>query len=243
MVDSHLLDATARISPNRLKGLIEPPYPQIVLLCEFDDANERKQHAKVKRAEKLLKNFRTTFKVSDDYEEQQKLWSIRHSAAALVAQADDGLKALPLVEDGVVPRERLQEFITGIYALFEKYHLEVALWGHAGDANLHLQPFLDLSKIGDRQKAYKLMDEYYDMIFKLGGSTAGEHNDGRLRGPYLPKVYGPEMYQLFQDVKHIFDPHNMLNPGVKVEVAKEDAARYLRHEYSMDHLADHLPRS
>ncbi len=241
MVDSHLLETIGRISPNRLKGLIEPPYPQIVLLCEFDD--EHKQAAKVKRLEKLLKNYQTSYKVSDDYEEQQKLWSIRHSAAALIAYTDDDMKALPMIEDGIVPRDRLQEFIAGVYALFEKYKLEVALWGHAGDANLHMQPFMDLSKVGDRQKVFKVMDEYYELVLKLGGSTTGEHNDGRIRGSYLPKVFGPEMYQLFQDVKKIFDPHNMLNPGVKIDVDREDVVKHLRHDYSMDHLADHLPRT
>ncbi len=243
MVDKHLLEMTARISPSRLKGMIEPPYPELVLLCEFDDDGDRKQSGKAKRAEKILKNYRVSYKVSDDYDEQQKLWAIRHSAAILIAHSDANLKALPIIEDGIVPRERLQEFMQGIYTLFEKYHLEVALWGHAGDANLHLQPYMDLGKLGDRQKVFKLMDEYYDMVFSLGGSTAGEHNDGRARGPYLPKVFGPEVYQLFQEVKRIFDPHNILNPGVKIDVSKEEVATYLRHEYSMDHLADHLPRT
>jgi FAD/FMN-containing dehydrogenase len=241
MVDKYLLETIGRISPNRLKGLIEPPYPELVLLCEFDD--EHKQSAKIKKAEKLLKNYRTSYKASDDYEEQQKLWSIRHSAAALITYADDELKALPIIEDGIVPRDRLQEFITGIYELFAKYHLEVALWGHAGDANLHMQPFLNLSKLGDRQKVFKIMDDYYDLVLKLGGSTAGEHNDGRLRGPYLPKVYGEEMYQLFSDIKKIFDPYTMFNPGVKIDVSREELTKHLRHEYSMDHLADHLPRT
>jgi len=241
MVDKHLLETIGHISPNRMKGLIEPPYPELVLLCEFDD--EHKQAAKAKKAEKLLKNYRTSYKVSDEFEEQQKLWSIRHSAAALITYADDNLKALPIIEDGIVPRERLKEFITGIYAIFEKYHLEIAIWGHAGDANLHMQPFMDLSKLGDRQKVFKIMDEYYELVLSLGGSTSGEHNDGRLRGMYLPKVYGEEMYQVFQDVKKIFDPHNMFNPGVKVNVNREEVTKLLRHEYSMDHLADHLPRT
>lgn len=243
MVDSHLLEATARLSPNRLKGLLEPPYPQIVLLCEFDDESERKQSAKAKRAEKLLKHYKTSYKVSSDFAEQQKLWSIRHSAAALIAHADDDMKALPIIEDGIVPREKLHEFITGIYDLFDKYKLDVALWGHAGDANLHLQPFLNLARVGDRQKVFKLMDDYYDMVHKLGGSTTGEHNDGRLRGPYLEVVFGKEMYQIFQEVKHIFDPHNIFNPGVKIDVDKAAVTKMLRHEYSMDHLADHLPRT
>lgn len=241
MVDKHLLETIGRISPNRLKGLIEAPYPELVLLCEFDD--EHKQGAKAKKAEKVLKDFRTSYKVSEEFEEQQKLWSIRHSAAALIAYADDSLKALPIIEDGIVPRERLKEFMTGIYAIFEKHHLEVAIWGHAGDANLHMQPFMDLSKLGDRQKVMKIMDEYYELVLGLGGSTSGEHNDGRLRGLYLPKVYGAEMYQVMQDVKKIFDPYDMFNPGVKVNVNRDDLTKHMRHEYSMDHLADHLPRT
>lgn len=241
MVDKHLLETIGRISPNRLKGLIEPPYPELVLLCEFDD--EHKQGAKAKKAEKILKDFRTSYKISEDFEEQQKLWSIRHSAAALITYADDNLKALPIIEDGIVPRERLKEFMAGIYAIFDKYHLDVAIWGHAGDANLHMQPFMDLSKLGDRQKVMKIMDEYYGLVLSLGGSTSGEHNDGRLRGLYLPKVYGAEMYQIMQDVKKIFDPYDMFNPGVKVNVSRDDLTKHMRHEYSMDHLADHLPRT
>lgn len=241
MVDTHLLETIGRISPNRLKGTIDPPYPQIVLLCEFDD--EHKQSAKAKKVEKLLKNYRTSYKVSEDYEEQQKLWAIRHSAAALMAYADDQTKALPIIEDGIVPRDKMQEYIRGIYAIFDKYHLEVAVWGHAGDANLHMQPFMDLSKLGDRQKIFKIMDDYYELVLGLGGSTSGEHNDGRLRGLYLPKVYGEEVYGLFESVKKIFDPHTMFNPGVKIGVSREELTKCLRHEYSMEHLADHLPRT
>jgi FAD/FMN-containing dehydrogenase len=106
-----------------------------------------------------------------------------------------------------------------------------------------LQPFLDLGKVSDRQKVFKIMEEYYDMVLGLGGSTCGEHNDGRLRAPFLPKVYGPEMYEVFRQVKKIFDPFGTLNPGVKIDVTLKDVAPLLRQEYSMKHLADHLPRT
>src|SRR5690606_37768322 len=112
-----------------------------------------------------------------------------------------------------------------------------------GDANVHLQPFMDLSSIGDRQKVFKVMDEYYQMVMKLGGSTAGEHNDGRLRAPYLKLLYGEEDYELFKKVKQIFDPYGTLNPGVKIDVKREDIAPLLRKEYSMEHLSDHMPRT
>ncbi|HSE29418.1 MAG TPA: FAD-binding oxidoreductase [Candidatus Saccharimonadales bacterium] len=243
VVDSNLLGFLDKVSPNRLKGLVEKPFPSLVLLAEFDDVNSRAQAKKSKKVQKWLQQQQMSFVVTQDAEEQQRLWSIRHSAAAVIWHVEGNKKALPIIEDGVVPREKFGEFVKNIYDLFQKYGLQVAIWGHAGDANLHLQPFLDLSLIGDRQKVFKIMEEYYDMVLKMGGSTCGEHNDGRLRAPFLPKVYGAEVYELFRQVKRIFDPYNILNPGVKIDVNLKDLVPILRHEYSMEHLADHLPRS
>jgi FAD/FMN-containing dehydrogenase len=106
-----------------------------------------------------------------------------------------------------------------------------------------MQPFLDLSQVGDRQKALRIMDEYYNLVISLGGTTSGEHGDGRLRAPYLQKLYGAEAYALFAKVKQIFDPYGTLNPGVKINVSLEHIKPLLRSSYSMDHLYDHMPRS
>lgn len=243
MVDKHLLDFIEEHNPNQLKGLLEPPFPEILLLIEFDDIGRGMQSRKLKKLTKIIKKVTTDFQVTTDYDEREELWKIRHSAAAIIAHSEGNKKALPIIEDGVVPHEKFPEFIKGIYGIFSKYNLQAAVWGHAGDANLHLQPFLDLSQLGDRQKVFKIMDEYYEMVLKMGGSTAGEHNDGRLRAPYLPSVYGPEVYKLFEAVKKIFDPHTILNPGVKIGVTRENQVSQLRHSYNMDHLGQHLPRT
>ncbi len=86
------------------------------------------------------------------------------------------------------------------------------------------------------------MNDYYSMVIRLGGSTSGEHSDGRLRAPFLKDVYGDKMYKLFQQTKEIFDPHGVLNPGVKVNVTQQDLVPLLRDEFSMEHLYDHMPR-
>jgi len=243
IVDQHLLNFVNKVSPNQLKGVIEPPYPPFVLLAEFDEFSQSAEVKKGKKMEKWLKQQQISYTATQDFDEQQKLWAIRHSAAAVIWHVDGTKKALPIIEDGVVPHDKFGQYVDNIYELFKKYNLDAAIWGHAGDANLHTQPFLDLNIVGDRQKVFKIMDEYYGMVLKLGGSTSGEHNDGRLRAPFLPKVYGPEMYQVFQDVKKIFDPYNILNPGVKIDVQLKDLVPILRHEYSLAHLSDHLPRT
>ncbi|HSW90496.1 MAG TPA: FAD-linked oxidase C-terminal domain-containing protein, partial [Candidatus Saccharimonadales bacterium] len=110
-------------------------------------------------------------------------------------------------------------------------------------AHLHLQPYLDLAQIGDRQTMFRIMDEYYKLVIDLGGTTTGEHGDGRLRGAYLSKLYGPEVYDVLRKTKQIFDPHGTLNPGVKIDVTLEDIKPLLRQEYSLGHLHQHVPRT
>lgn len=243
MVDKTLLDFIETHYPNQLKGLLEQPFPEILLLIEFDDIGKSIQTKKAKKLSKILDKATNDYQVTTDYEERDELWKIRHSAAAVIAHSEGTKKALPIIEDGVVPTDQFKTFIQNIYALFKKYGLTAAVWGHAGNGNVHMQPFLDLSTVGDRQNVFKLMDEYYDMVIKLGGSTAGEHNDGRLRGTYLAQLYGEEVYKLFEAVKKVFDPHNILNPGVKIGVTREDQLKNLRHGYNMDQLGHHLPRS
>lgn len=243
MVDDQLLQMVEQLSPSQLKEVIEKPLPKAVLLVEFDNANARIQKRAGKRAMKIFQKYAIAQKVETSPAEQEKLWRIRHASATVSTHAEGNLRAVPVIEDGVVPVDKLEIYIAGIYQLFKKHHLNVAVWGHAGDGNLHVQPFLDLGQIGDRQKLFRLMDEYYRFIFKLGGTTAGEHGDGRLRAPYLPYVYGQDMYDVMQKVKQIFDPHNILNPGVKFDTGLDDLKGMLRQEYSLGHLYNHLPRT
>lgn len=242
MVDGNLLELVNSLNPNQLKDLVQAPFPAALLLVEFDSP-ERQQKRMVKKAERIFTTYAVSQVAETDLERQEQLWKVRQASAAVVGHTEGLLKALPIIEDGVVPLNRLQEFIDGVYKLFKKENLKPAVWGHAGDGNLHLQPFLNIGQIGDRQKAFRLMDEYYKLVISLGGSTTGEHGDGRLRGPYLPKLYGEDVYALFLKLKQIFDPYGTLNPGVKVGVKFDDIKPLLRQDYSVGHLYDHLPRS
>lgn len=243
MVDDQLLDLVDKLNPNQLKEVIQKPFPKVVLLVEFDGPSERAQKKLHKRAAKILEKHATSYHEETDPLQKEQLWKIRHSSATVVAHSEGNLKAVPIIEDGVVPIEKFSEYLDGVYELFAKQHLHAAIWGHAGDANLHMQPFLDLSQVGDRQKAFRLIDDYYNLVISLGGSTSGEHNDGRLRAPYLEKLYGAELYSVFQKIKQIFDPYGTMNPGVKVNVTLDQVKPLLRQTYTLDHLHDHMPHS
>lgn len=243
LVDKHLLDFVYKTNPNQLRGIIEPPFPALVMLIEFDDPTAKTQKKLAKKVTKLLKEFDLKSVVETDAHKKEELWKIRHSAASIISSNQGTARAVPIIEDGIVPIDRFDEYLENVYALFERNHLQVAIWGHAGNANVHMEPFLDLSQLGDRQTAFRVIDDYYNMVIDLGGSTSGEHNDGRLRAPYLSKLYGNEIYEIFRKVKAIFDPYGTLNPGVKLDVTIEDNRAMLRKEYSISHLADHMPRT
>lgn len=243
MVDGKMLEMVANINPNQLKGIIEPPFPAVTLLVEADDPSDRDHKKTVKHIRKVFEQHKVGIVEERDPKIQEKLWKIRHASATVVAHAAGTKKAVPIIEDGIVPLARFNEYVKGVYEIFSRNNVEVALWGHAGDANLHMQPFLDLSHVGDRQIAFRLMDEYYKLVLSLGGSTSGEHNDGRLRAPYLEQVYGKEIYDVLVKVKQIFDPYGTLNPGVKIGVRLEDIKPLVRSDFGMEHLYDHLPRS
>jgi FAD/FMN-containing dehydrogenase len=100
---------------------------------------------------------------------------------------------------------------------------------------------LDISQVGHRQKIFRIMDEYYKLVLSLDGSISGEHGEGRLRAAYLPLQYGVDAYAMIKKIKEIFDPHGILNPGVKIGGDIETIKPILRDEYTLGHLYNYLP--
>ncbi len=239
VVDKYSLEQVVKKSPNYLKGSLPTSMPELILLIEFDDS--AKQQAKnVKRTTKILENLQIDCRVETEETERQNLWKLRHSVGSIHLHNDGQTAPLPIVDDGVVAIDKLEQYFNGVYQILDKHGLKIAVWGHIGQGNLHMQPLLDIGQLGDRQKIFRLMREYHDLVLSLGGSITGEYNDGRLRGPYVKQQFGEEIYELFMKVKAVFDPYFILNPKVKIDVAGEDVLPLLRSEYSLD---QHIPRS
>jgi FAD/FMN-containing dehydrogenase len=242
MVDGNVLQQVHDLNPNQLKELMTPPYPAAVLMVEFD-CSERTLKKMTKRAHKIFEQYANNIEVATDPEQQQRLWKLRYATGSLVGHNDGLQRAVPLIDDAAVPVDQIRAYLEGLYQLLEAHGLKPAIWGHAGDGSLHVKPRFNLSQVGDRQKAFKLLDEYHKMVIKLGGTISSEAGDGRLRTPYLPAQVGAEGYALLQKVKTIFDPYGTLNPGVKFGSSLEDIKAIIRPDYGLEHLYDHLPRS
>ncbi len=122
-------------------------------------------------------------------------------------------KPLGFVEDNAVPVERLSEFVRGFKRIVGEAGTRAAFWAHASVGVLHVRPLLDLRDAGDRERMEKIAVEVADLAKSLGGVMSGEHGDGRVRGPLLERFFGPELMGAFREVKTLFDPLNLLNPG------------------------------
>jgi FAD/FMN-containing dehydrogenase len=243
LVDYHLLEYLKQQRPQDLEGVVPDILPKLVLLVEFDDASHLQQAIRSRRASRILLRLSSSQRVTTNPIEQAALWKLRHSAAAAIWMNNSSQRALPFIEDGIVPVAALPQFLEKTYKLLRKHNLDIAVWGHAGDANLHLQPFLSLAKPKDVDKLYKLADDFTKLVMSLGGSLSGEHNDGLLRGPYLKELFGAEIYDLFGQVKAAFDPHGILNPETKLNLTEASTRPLVRKDYSMKHLYDHMPHT
>ncbi len=242
LIDGNVLQQIHDLNPNQLKEIITPPFPTALLLVEFD-SSDRQLKKSVKKADKIFEKYAVTAQTATEPDQQQQLRKLREATGTLLSHNEGLLRAVPLIPDAAVPPDRLRAYLEGVYQLLEAANIAPAVWGHGGDANLHLQPRLNIGQVGDRQRAFRLMDEYQKLVLGLNGTISAETGDGRLRTPYLETMYGAELYALLQKVKKIFDPYGTLNPGIKFGSSLDDIKAIVRSDYTLDHLYDHLPRS
>jgi len=242
MVDEKLLRYLQEHAPEKLKGLYDDnSLPKVVLLVEFDDEKETTRRRKTKKLLKQLREITSFSELYTDIEDQERAWDIRRSVSDLMWRMHGKKRAVPVIDDAIVPMDKLTEFYENATRLLRQHQLEAALWGHAGDGHIKIQPLIDLDSVQGRQSITKLLKDYHQLVAEMGGSISAAHNDGRIRGPYIKDLYGEEMFKLFTEIKNIFDPHQSLNPGVKTGASEEDARKQMRREYSHALLRDYMP--
>ena len=121
-------------------------------------------------------------------------------------------RPLPCIEDLAVPPKVLPEFLVRMQNVLKQHQVTASLFGHAGHGQLHLRPFLDLSDPADVARMARLASDLYDEVIAIGGTISAEHADGLSRTQFIRRQYGP-LADVFREVKHIFDPDNLFNPG------------------------------
>ncbi|HET7528960.1 MAG TPA: FAD-binding oxidoreductase [Candidatus Saccharimonadales bacterium] len=241
MINKTAVYEISRLNPNQLNGILDNPSADIHLIIEFDDSKEGAQKKSIKSLAKLAEKSGGFLRVADNNEEREKINKLRRAVATLFLETRSGAKAVPVAEDVSVPLDRLTDFLHKAIDIYAAARIKPAVWGHAGGGVVRMYPFLDIGQVGDRQRLFKVSDAIYHTALAMEGSISGAAGDGRIRAPYLGHVYSKEMRQAMLAVKKIFDPHGILNRGVKTASAQE-VKDMLRNEYSHSR-HEHLPHS
>ncbi|HLG20526.1 MAG TPA: FAD-binding oxidoreductase [Bdellovibrionota bacterium] len=146
---------------------------------------------------------------------QKHLWALRSDASKILHAQPGARRPLRCVEDGVVPTDRLGTYVTELREILRRHDCDGAIFGHAGDGNIHVNPNVDVGKPRLPARIESLMNDVYDLIFRLEGSISGEHGDGLLRKNYMARQWG-DLLPLFREIKAAFDPRGILNPDKKL---------------------------
>ncbi len=205
--------------------------PKLVLLAEFTGpTQEDADHQANLAAHNIKEHFNLPLHVCQTFEDAQKYWTIRRESYNLLRQHNARKISAPFIEDIVVHPEQLPDFIPELNAIIKKYPDFIStIAGHAGDANFHIIPLINLETEQHRKQVVEMSNEVFDLVLKYKGSMTGEHNDGLVRGPFLEHMYGSKIFELFKKTKQIFDPQNIFNPHKKTDAKMDYYVDHLRH--------------
>lgn len=202
--------------------------PSILLMIEFDGQTQQEVLDKISRLHDDLKKYKLRMDIESDEKSSAPFWSIRRAALALLRNQVHGRYASPFIDDMTVQPRHLPEFLPELRKVIRKYKLPATIQGHFGDGNFHIIPLMDIAGTKDQAKLEPVMRELIPIVLKYGGTMAGEHNDGMVRGSWLPAVFGKDVYALFREVKEIFDPNYIFNPHKKTDASWEFSMSHVR---------------
>ena len=191
-------------------------FPQLILLAEFAGENEMEVDKKCVQLEEKIKHFQLKVHITKSQTEANKYWDIRRESFALLRKHVKGMRTAPFIDDIIVRPEFLPKFLPDLNQILNRYNLNYTLAGHAGEGNFHIIPLMDFSRPDTAKIIMELSEQVYDLVAQYHGSITAEHNDGIIRTPYLNKIYSDTILQIFAEIKKIFDPKNIFNPGKKV---------------------------
>lgn len=202
LLDRATIDHLRGRTPYRL-----PDGAGAVLLCELDGDPEGLEHALMRCAESCESAGATDVQIAQNEQQRRDLWETRRRANPTLRE----LHRHKLPEDVVVPRSAMAQMLRRIDAIAAEHDVPIATYGHAGDGNLHINLLIDDEQIPPR--AHHAVDAIMRATLDLRGSLAGEHGVGLAKSKYVPWEQAPPLLRIQRELKRVFDPDDLLNPG------------------------------
>lgn len=205
--------------------------PKFTLLVEFDSNKHEEINQKIEQLRNNLKGYPIRMELAKSDERAEKFWVIRRESFNLLRKNVKNKHTAPFIDDFIIQPEYLIEFFPKLVAILEKHKIDYTIAGHIGNGNFHIIPLMDFSKKTEVDKISVVEEEVNQLVLNFHGSISAEHNEGLIRGYYMEKMYGKEMFNIFKQVKEILDPKNIFNPHKKTDADIK---------YSMNHIRSHF---
>ncbi len=211
-----------------------------VVLIGFDDFSDHARAKKLKKIQKLVSKLEVHCEVADG-EGADELLAIREATYFAIVPDGKVVSAPPIIDGAYVPRERSAEFLAAAKALAGKYGITMPFHNRVLESTFYARPQLQLHKVGDKQKVFKLLEEYANLVNYFQGHLIGNGADGRIKTQFAYKQLDPEVVALFDAVRAIFDSHGTLNAGVKQSTEVRTLVSHLRAGHDMADVAGFAP--
>jgi len=211
LMDKSLIDLARDALPEYRDIL--PAGAAAALLVEHTGSTQEQVREKIEKTDSAVGTLANGRRIVFDLQEQSRLWKSRKDAGPLLYRKRGRKHPAEFMEDTSVDYRRLGEYITGLQKISRRYGVEMSFFGHAGDGELHLRPYLDLGDPADVEKMRAIANDVFTLVWSLGGSISGEHADGLVRAAFVRRQYGDEFYKILCKIKEIFDPKGLMNPG------------------------------
>ena len=200
---------------------------KVVVLAGFND--RKKSKSKLKKISKIWTKNETRFVLSNEsnYENFSKIKDI---VELYMNDEKNGVR-VPVMDNAYVPLNFVGEYVSQVKALAKKHMTEMPLYGSALSGVYNVRPGFDLSSLSDRQKVFKLLVDYAEIINSVEGSITGNAAEGRVKSIISKKSTNEQLLDIYAEIKDVFDPKDILNPGVKSEVSLKEMITNLRKDY------------
>jgi FAD/FMN-containing dehydrogenase/Fe-S oxidoreductase len=211
LMDRALIDMACNQLPQYRDIL--PAGAAAVLLVEHVGASEAQVRAKLEATDQAVASQATGRTMITEPKAQARVWKSRKDAGPLLYRNRSRKHPAEFMEDVSVDHRRLADYLAGLAQIEKKYDITMCFFGHAGDGELHVRPYIDLGDPRDREKMLAMARDVYSLAWSLGGTISGEHAVGLIRAGFVRGQYGDEYYEMLRKVKGIFDPAGLMNPG------------------------------
>lgn len=215
--------------------------PSDILMVEFFGDSVAEVNSKTARLKQLLNLLGYKGAITDCTTPAQikNVWSIRRDLFGLVHSRRGKAKPLSFADDATVPVEHLGDYVERVQVALKEVGVLAGFGAHASAGCLHISPVLDIQAEGSLEKVKALSYAIADAALAYNGTTTGEHGEGFAKGYHNQRVYGATLHQAFRQTKGIFDPHNRMNPGKKIDAPEPWTPDILR--YSPDYERQQAP--